>query len=245
MKKSLIILLIALIPFSIGLSQFRFEGGVEAGTTIPMGDYSGTMADFYSGTKYGLSAGINVGGFASITTPILSGRISLNYTSLKNDGALPPGEGGGTIELKHNILTIGVGPQYNIPIPASPIRPFVVAELLIVSISGETTFKGTSSVPSGTYTIPSATRLGFGITGGLGYDFGQYGISVQVKYNFLNLAGKEYKSDDQTKRISSYTNLNDEKDPLYVSGSNIHIIGNSRNISTLQLNLGFNFSLGL
>ncbi|MCX7834397.1 MAG: hypothetical protein N2490_09340 [Ignavibacteria bacterium] len=246
MKKQFIffILLMVLLPLTFGFPQLRFEGGINGGITIPTGDYSGTMADFYSGTKYGLSTGFNIGGYASLVTPILSGRISLNYSHLKNDGNPPPSEGGGTIELNHNILTIGIGPQYNIPLPASPIKPFLVAELLIVSISGETNFKGVSSVPSGTYKIPSATRLGFGITGGFNYDFGMYGISVQAKYNLLNLAGKEFKSDDPTKRLSSYTNLNDEKDILYAPGSNIHIIGTSRNISTIQLNLGFNFSLG-
>lgn len=247
MKKLLIsfILVMVLIPLTFSFSQLKFEGGINLGATVPTGDYSGTMADFYSGTKYGLSTGFNIGGYASLITPIISGRVSLNYTHLKNDGNPPPSEGGGTIELTHNIFTIGIGPQYNIPIPSSPVKPFIVAELLIISIGGETKFQGVSSVPSGTYTISSATRLGFGITGGLNYDFGNYGISIQAKYNLLNLSGKEFKSDDPTKRISSYTNLNDEKDPLYTTGSNVHIIGTSRNISTLQLNVGFNFSLGL
>lgn len=247
MKKiiTLSIATLILLTFIPSFAQFRFEGGINAGATIPTGDYSGTMTDFYYGKKYGLSTGVNFGGFASLVTPIISGRVSLNYTMLKNDGSLPPGDGGGTIELKHNIFTIGIGPQYNIPIPASPIKPFLVAELLIVSISGETTFRGISSVPTGTYTIPSSTRLGLGITGGIIYDFGMYGISIQGKYNLLNLAGKEFKSDDETKRLSSYTNLNDESDPNYTPNSSIHIINSSRNISTFQLNLGFNFSFGL
>lgn len=246
MKKLITFLFVPLFlfSFSTGWSQISFEGGINGGATIPMGDYGGTMAEYYSGLKYGLSTGFNIGGYASLSTPVLSGRVSLNYSSLSNDGSPGVGFGGGTVKNKHNIFTIGIGPQYNLPIPYSPIKPFAVAELLIVSISGETSFQGISSVPSGTYEIPTATRIGLGITGGLSFELEKIGIDLSVKYSILNLTGKEFKSDDPSKRFSSYTNLNDGKDPLYGTNTD-HFIGAERSMSTVQINLGIHFSLGM
>jgi hypothetical protein len=247
MKKLITFLFVSLFifTFSTGWSQISFEGGINGGATIPTGDYGGTMEEYYSGTKYGLSTGYNIGGYASLSTPIISGRVSLNYASLSNDGSPGVGVGGGTVKNKHNIFTIGIGPQYNIPIPFSPVKPFAVAELLIVSISGETSFQGVSSVPTGTYEIPTATRIGLGIAGGLNFEIEKIGFDLSVKYSILNLAGKEFKSNDNSKRLSSYTNINDGKDPLYGTDANVHIIGNERDMSIIQINLGVHFSLGI
>lgn len=247
MKKLItsLIVVMFLFTFSTGWSQIGIEAGINGGATIPTSDYSGSMEDYYAGTKYGLSTGYNIGGFAALNTPIISARVSLNYSSLSNDGSPGATYGGGTVKLKHNIFTIGIGPQYNIPIPMSPVKPFFVGELLIVSISGENTFQGISAIPSGTYNIPTATRIGFGFTGGISYNLGPVGIDLSLKYNLLNLAGQEFKADDPTKRLSSYTNLNDEKDPLYGTVPNVNIIGTNRSISTFQVNLGINFSLGI
>lgn len=247
MKKLITFLFVAmfLLTFSTGWSQLSFEAGVNGGATMPVGDYSGSMEDFYAGTKYGLTTGFNVGGYATLTTPIISGRVSLNYSSMSNDGSPGVGLGGGTIENKHNIFTIGIGPQYSIPIPQSPIKPFIIAELLIASISGEVSFQGISSVPSNTYEIPTASRIGLGLTGGVTYDMGSYGFDLSVKYSILNLSGKEFTAFTDNNRVNSYINLNDAKDPAYSSTSNEHIIGNDRNISTIQINLGVHFSLGM
>ena len=210
-----------------------------------MGEYSGTMEEFYAGTKYGLSTGFNIGGYATLTTPIISGRVSLNYSSLSNEGSPGTGLGGGTIENKHNIFIIGIGPQYNFSIPASPIKPFIIAELLFASIGGEVTFQGISSVPSKTYDIPTVSRIGLGLAAGLGYELGFVGFDLTVKYNILNLSTKEFTSFTDNARVNSYINLNDGKDPLYGTDPNVHIVGNERNISTVQINLGVHLKLGI
>ncbi len=51
MKKIITLSIAALIllTFIPSFAQFRFEGGINAGATIPTGDYSGTMTDFYYG----------------------------------------------------------------------------------------------------------------------------------------------------------------------------------------------------
>ena len=247
MKKLTTFLFVALflMTFSTGWSQLGIELGVNGGATIPTGDYSGTMEHFYAGSKYGLTTGFNIGGYGNLTTPIISGRVSLNYSSVSNDGSPGTGFGGGTIELKHNLFTIGIGPQYSIPIPQSPIKPFLIAELLIASISGEVSFQGISSIPSKTYDIPTVTRIGLGLTGGLNYDIGSYGFDLSLKYCILNLSGKEFTSFSDNARVNSYINLNDDKDPLYGTDPNVHVVSNDRDVSTFQINLGFHFTLGM
>ena len=249
MKKFITFLFVAmfLLTFSTGWTQLSIEAGINGGATIPTGDYSGTMQEFYDGTKYGLSTGFNVGGYATLTTPIISARVSLNYSSLSNNGSLKDNPSH-TIDLKHNIFTIGIGPQYNISIPASPIKPYAIAELLISTIGGEVTFHGLSGsgINSGSvYDIATASRIGLGITGGLSYELSIIGIDLSVKYSILNLSGKEFVSDNTNLRLSSYTNLNDGKDPLYGTDPNVHIVGNERNISTVQINLGVHLKLGI
>lgn len=249
MKKLITFLFVPLFlfSFSTGWSQISLEGGINGGATIPMGDYGGTMQEYYDGVKYGLSTGFNLGGYATLTTPIISGRVSLSYSSLSNDGSLKDNPSH-TIDLKHNIFTIGIGPQYNLPIPYSPIKPYAIAELLISTISGEVKFQGLSGsgINSGTtYDIASASRIGLGITGGLSYEINKIGIDLSVKYSILNLVGKEFVSDNTSLRLSSYTNLNDKEDPNYILGSNEHFINKERNISTIQINLGIHFSLGM
>ncbi len=237
-KKFALIVLIFLFVHPIVNAQVKFSLGPSLGITIPTGDYSGTTLDYYAGTKYGLSSGINFGAVFKAKFPILSLKVSLNYSPLKNTGNSEPGQG--SVEVKQNLFIIGIGPEFSFNIPASPIKPYVGIDLLLTSFSGETTFQGVARVPSGTYSIASATRTGLGLGAGAEFSFGKkYALDFGIKYSLLNLMGKDFTGGSD--RINSYTSLNDASDPLYTASNDEHFIVSNRSISVLQFNLAFLF----
>lgn len=225
---------------NISNSQVKFSLGPSAGITIPSGDYGGTTLNYYSGTSFGLSSGFNVGAILKANLPVISFRLGINYSSLKNTGNSEPGQG--SVDVKQSFFMISAGPEYAINIPASPIKPYLGLDLLMTSFSGQTTFQGVSRVPSGTYDMSSASRIGLGFGAGVGFAIGKkMSLDVGFRYNFHNLFGKSFTGTDD--RLSSYTSLNDDKDPVNPSDLDKHPIGSSRSITTIQFNLGFLFGL--
>ena len=223
-------------------AQVKFSAGPEIGITLPQGDYSGTTTDYYSGLRYGLNTGINFGAIFKAKLPVLSIRAAVNYSILSNSGLADASNAGSYVEVKHNVFMISVGPEFYFSIPASPIKPYGGIDLLITSISGESTFQGLSRVPSGTYSMSSAGRTGIGL--GIGAEVGigrNMALDVSLRYNLINLFSKSYEGGYDANRIDSYLHLNDAKDPRYPDEINKHPIGSDRTISTLQLNLGILF----
>ncbi|HEY3251055.1 MAG TPA: outer membrane beta-barrel protein [Ignavibacteria bacterium] len=233
------VVFLSLVLLSTSYSQISISLGPVVGYTSPSGDYSGTPQEYYNGTNYGLSGGIHFGAMARVKIPFLSGRLSVLYASLSNDGSTGSGTGQ-TVEVKHKLLTIAIGPEFFFSLPAVPIRPYAGIDLLFTSFSGETIFQGTSAVPSGTSSMSSASRTGLGLGIGVNVGFGKkFSLDAGIKYNMHNLFGKEFKGGNN--RIDSYTSLNDDKDPLFASGDDKHFIASDRSISTIQFNLGFLF----
>lgn len=229
------IILILLLQLSVS-SQVRFAVGPSIGLTLPTGDYSGTTLEYYNGTKYGLGSAVNFGGVFKARLSALTIKAELNYTSLKNSGNSEPGKG--FVEVKQNIFIIGAGPEFSFKITGSSVTPYAGIELLLTSFSGETTFQGVSKVPSGTYSMSSATRTGLGLGAGVEFSFGKnYTLDLGLKYNLLNLMGKTFSGGSD--RLNSYIALNDERDPLYPDDK--HPIGSNRSISVIQFNLAFLF----
>ena len=240
MKKFTYISLILLAVFfqNYTYSQVKISIGPSVGVTIPSGDFGGTTLNYYSGTSYGLSTGINFGAVIKASLPVIRFRAALNYSSLKNCGNSEPGQG--TVDIKQNLLTISIGPEYAINIPASPIKPYIGLDLLLTSFSGQTTFQGVEKVPSGTYDMASASRTGLGFGAGIEYAIGKkYSLDLGFRYNIHNLFGKSFTGG--TNRLASYTSLNDDVDPLFTSDPDKHPIGTKRSISTIQFNLAFLF----
>lgn len=220
-------------------SQISLSIGPSVGYIGPQSDYSGTTVDYYNGTKYGLGSGVNFGAIARVRIPFLSGKLGLSYASLSASG--DPGQGGGTIDVKQKLLVISIGPEFNIAIPFSPVVPYLGLDLLFTTISGETTFNGVARVPSGTYEMSSATRTGLGLGAGVIVGFGKkFSLDAGLKFNLHNLFGKTF-TGGSDERLSSYTSLNDDADPLNSSDPDDHPIAQSRNISTIQFNLAFLF----
>jgi hypothetical protein len=216
-------------------SQVRYALGPSLGFTIPSADYSGTTVDYYNGTRYGLGSGVTFGGTFKARLKVVTVRADINYTPLSNTGNSEPGQG--LVEVKHNIFSVGVGMEFPISIPGK-IRPFAGVQLQLNTFSGETTFQGVSRVPSGTYSMSSATRTGVGFGAGIEITLGKnYILELGAKYSFLNLMGKSFSGG--TERLNSYTGLNDEADPFFPDDK--HPIGNDRLISVIQFNAAFLF----
>ncbi|CAN5432194.1 hypothetical protein BH10BAC5_BH10BAC5_23440 [soil metagenome] len=233
----LLLITIAFIQNSSS-AQVSFSAGPSIGLTIPSGDYSGSTLDYYSGTKFGLSSGINFGAVVRANLTAVNFKLKVNYSALKNSGNSEPGKG--DVQLKQNLLMVSVGPEYRISIPGSPIKPYIGANLIYTSFSGETSFTGVEKVSSGTYQLQSASRTGLGLDLGVMFAVGTKSmLDLGLSYNAHNLFGKSFTGADR--RLDSYTSLNDEKDPQF--GGDKHPIGSSRTISTLQFNLSYLFNL--
>src|ERR1051325_2230322 len=110
-KKIILLAVLILFTQTIINAQVKFSLGPSVGVTIPSGDYSGTTLEYYSGTKFGLSTGINFGAVFKAKLPVITIKASLNYSSLKNSGNSEPGQG--SVDLKQNVLIIGIGPQFS------------------------------------------------------------------------------------------------------------------------------------
>jgi opacity protein-like surface antigen len=231
------------VVFSIpSFSQVGFSLGPSIGLTVPAGDYSGTTVDYYNGAKYGLGSGVNFGVLFKAKLPVFNIRAEINYTSLSNSGNSETDKPNSFVEVKQNVLMITAGPEFRFNIPSSPVTPYAGLDLIFSSIGGETRFEDVARVSTGTYSMSSASRLGLGLGAGAEINIGKnYSIDLGIRYNFINLIGKNFEEMASDERSDSYVNLNDEQDPNYSVDPNKHPINNSRSISTFQFNLGFLF----
>jgi opacity protein-like surface antigen len=227
-------------------SQISLKLGPMLGLTSPTSDYSGETQDFYAGTKYGMKSGFHYGVVGKVVFGPIGGRLSISYASMSNSGNADPTHPNSTVDVSNSIFMVTIGTEFGITIPFTPVRPYAGIDLLISSINGTVNFQGTTSVPSNEMDIESASRTGLGLALGTEVFFGKtFILDLSLRYNLINLVGKSYDGPaGSNNRIDAYTHLNDDADPEYDStpGSN-HPIGNSRNIQTIQINVGLIFSL--
>lgn len=240
MKTTSLFFCISLVVVSLGLvstaeGQVTFQVGGGGGVLLPMGDYGGETTEYYAGTKYGLSTGYNLQAKARVGLVGFTIVGGIGYGHLSNSG---DGEAGrGKVEVSQSIFTIKAGPEFSIPLPGAPLTPYVGANIAWNSISGETTFQGLTAVPSGTFDVASASRVGFGINAGVVFKLGTgMNLDIGAEYAFVNPLSKEWKVAERADiRVDSYKSLNDEKDPLYATGNNDHFVAGTRSISTFQI----------
>ena len=237
---SLIMLIPAYGQFSKPLSV-QIGGGI--GYVLPAGDLGGTTMDYYSGSKYGLSNGINLQGKARFAIAGLNLVGEIDYSALSNSGYSEPGQG--NIELSQKILSFRIGPEFKFNLPAIPFTPYIGANLALNHFSSDITFQGVARVPSAIYSMEGATRAGIGFSGGALFHLSSFILDVGIQYNLLNLFGKSWKDVNPTidQRLDSYLALNDDMDPAYLAGSNTHIIGSSRTINTFAITATAMFEL--
>jgi len=229
------ILFLAAILAAPAQSQITFQVGAGAGVIMPASDYSGTTVDFYNGSKYGLKSGVTLN--AKVRAGILGLRAAgeVNYSMFSNTGEALPGRG--SVDLTQKVLSLKLGPELSFGLPLMPITPYVGANVSLNSFSGTVKFQGITSLPSDENDMKSASRIGFGFTGGVLLSLGGMKLDVSAAYDMMNASGKSWEDDNPTKdqRLDSYITLNDDKDPLYKSGDDKHFISNSRNINAIQV----------
>jgi hypothetical protein len=178
MKNSILILfvmaavLFAAESYAQGL-KFGVGGGLSMVQTPDA--YANDIADGGAGFSSEYHFGIK----AKLSLPLVpvTPVAFLNYHLLSGEGESAIGN----VESKQNILTVGVGVNYNL-IPG-PLSPYAALDLQYNSFGdyeiGSQTFAGNS-------------RVGLGV--GAGVDFTllpMLDFDVSAKYNMLNLFGKE------------------------------------------------------
>lgn len=216
-------------------AQVSFKIGGGGGFIMPMGDYKGESTDYFAGTNYGLSNGFGLNAKARVGLVGFNLTGEIGYAFLSNEGDAVPGQG--TLEVSHRILSVKVGPEYRLGLPAVPVTPYLGVNISLNSFSGSTTFKGVSGVSSGTFDLNGATRIGAGATIGVMIS----SIDIAVHYNLHNLTGNTWEGGDN--RLDTYKSLNDDKDPAYAVGDTKHVVKDARSIQTLVLSVSVMFGI--
>ncbi len=240
------IFLSAVLVFSMQMSsqaQLKILLGPAIGLTTPTVDYTGETTDYYAGTKYGLRSAINFGAMGKVSLGPINFNLSVIYTPLSNDGRSEPDKPNSSVEIKQNLLTIGLGTQYGFNVPMSPIKPYIGVDLLFTSISGSSQFKGTSNITSDVKSIDmeTASRTGLGFAAGAEITLLGSALDISLRYNLINLFSKDYEGSPAGTRDEVYKYLNDGEDPNYSASDVKHPVGDKRTIATIQFQLGVLF----
>jgi hypothetical protein len=227
-----VLIIAAAVPAA---AQVSFQIGGGAGYVMPAGDYKGSIAEYYAGTNYGLAGGFAVHAKARVGLMGFNLTGEVDYAFLNNDGS--PEGGNTSAEVDHKILSIKVGPEFRLGLPAVPVTPYIGLNVAFNSFSGSTKFQGTSSVPSSTVDMASASRIGIGATVGVMLS----SIDIAVHYNLHNLTGKAWGGGSN--RVDTYSSLNDDKDPLFAVGDNNHVVKDPRSIQSIVLTVSMMFGI--
>jgi hypothetical protein len=217
-------------------AQVSFQVGAGVGYAIPSSDFSGTPAEYYAGTNYGLASGLNFHAKARIGLVGFNITGEASYSMFSNEGDAEPGK---AMETKKRILALKVGPEFRLGLPAVPVSPYIGLNVALNMFSGSTTFQGLTSVPSGTHDLTGASRIGAGGTVGVLLNLAGTNLDVAFHYNIHNLTGAAWEGADN--RIDTYTGLNDDKDPAYAVGNNKHVVSEARSIHSMVLSVSILF----
>ncbi len=231
---SVVIIVLTTLTITQSRAQVNIKLGGGIGVMSPASDFSGSTIEYYNGSRYGLSSGFNIHGKAKIGLSGLNLDAEIDYSSLSNTGNSEPGQG--KVDISQKILSLKVGPEFRLSLPALPITPYI----------GETTFQGVSKVPSATYSVKGATRFGVGFSAGTEVSVGPFlSLDFNILYNLMNVSGKEWNDVNPgiNQRIDSYLSLNDERDPQYSAGDDKHFISNARSIHSILFTASILFGL--
>lgn len=187
--------MLALSTGSISLFAQGLDLGLGGGVTQILGPEGLTNSVEENGAGY--STEFNFGLKGKFTLPLLplKPNVFFLYHIINGSGDVT----GGTVENSQNIMTIGAGVEYSfLPVPG-PVSPYLGLDVFYTGF-GE--FE--SKTPAATIKGESSTRYGLGIGAGAEITAApKVDIDVNVKYNMLNLLGK----DDGEETISAI-NLN-------------------------------------
>ena len=234
---------LVLASFAIASAQVTFQLGAGAGARFPIADYGGSTEDFFGGTKYGLSTGVNLQAKARVGFVGLIVVGEIDYSSMNNSGTALSGQG--KVDVSQTLLAFKVGPEYQISIPLAPVTPYLGANLAVNILSGETKIQGMSGIPTDTYTMESTSRLGVGFNGGVLVSLGPTKLDIGMEYCLTNPFSKNFTTVANAGREDSYRFLNDDQDPEALTGvpSNAHFITSARTINSVVLTVSVLFGL--
>jgi hypothetical protein len=244
LSRALFVLVSLLLVAGEAQAQLTLQVGGGAGIAIPVSDYAGSTMDYYNGLKYGLSTGFNLHGKARVGLLGFQLTGEVNYSSFSNSGDAEAGQG--SLDISQKVLAFRVGPEFHIWLPAMPVTPYIGANVALNRFSGQAKFQGVSRVSSGTYDLQSATRIGYGFSGGVIVTLGALtSLDLGVSYNLMNPSGKAWEDVNPTveQRLDSYLALNDTKDPLFRPGDDKHFIGTMRKANTVEVKATIMFGL--
>lgn len=217
-------------------AQLKFQIGAGAGVAIPASDYTGSTMEFYNGTKYGLGSGLNLQAKARFGLLGLRLTGEVDYSSFSRSGEAQPGQG--TIDHSQKVIALKVGPEFYMGVPFAPLTPYIGLNVALSRFSGQVQFRGVPKVPSATYDLATAIRLGAGFNGGVLVTLGSStSLDMGISYDLMNASDKAWEDTNpaQDQRLDSYLALNDNRDPLYRAGDEKHFINNARNINAFQV----------
>lgn len=220
-------------------SPVSLQVGLGVGTVSPKGDFGGSTIDYYSGTNYGESGGINYQIKARIGIMGFNLVGQMDYASLSNNGYAQPGQG--SIDISQKILSFKIGPEFKLSIPLFPVTPYIGANIALNNFKGNVSIQTSVSAPTYDYDINGASRIGYGISGGLIVNLMGLTLDVGAQYNILNAFGKKF-DPGLGRKVDSYLSLNDAADPAYKAGTD-HFIGSSRTLSTFAITVTAMFGL--
>jgi len=225
-------------------AQVNLKLGGGLGVMSPAADFGGSTMQYYDGSRYGLSGGLNIHGKAKIGFAGFNLAGEIDYASLSNTGNSEPGQG--RVDISQKIISLKVGPEFRFSLPVLPVTPYIGLNLALNSFSGETTFQGVSKVPSATYSVKSTTRFGVGFSAGTEVSVGPFlSLDFNLSYNLMNVSGKEWNDVNPgiNQRIDSYLALNDEPDPQYSVDEDKHFLLNARTIHSILFTVSILFGL--
>lgn len=225
-------------------SQVNLQVGGGIGVAIPSSDFSGSTIEYYSGSRYGLTSGLNLNGKAKIGWAGLNIAGEIDYSSYHNSGSSEPGQG--SVDVSQKVLSLKIGPEFRIGIPDLPVTSYVGGNLAMNRFSGETTFQGVAKVPSAVYSMKGTTRFGLGFAAGSEVSFGPFlALDFNISYNILNVFGTAWEDVNPgiNQRIDSYLSLNDAPDPQFAPGDDKHFISHERSIRSIQFTASILFGL--
>jgi hypothetical protein len=229
------------IPASAQVDM-KLGGGI--GVVSSVADFNGSTQQYYEGAAYGFNSGQDVFMRAKIGLSGMDIAGEIDFSALQNSGNSEPGQG--AVDISQKILSFKLGPEFHFSLPALPVTPYAGANVAVHRFSGEATFQGVSKVPSATYSVEAATRLGIGLSVGAEVSVGPFlFLDFRTSYNFMNVSGREWKdvNPGTNQRIDSYLALNDRSDPQYAPGDDKHIVASGRSIQSIQFTVAMLFGL--
>ncbi|MGA2668991.1 MAG: outer membrane beta-barrel protein [Ignavibacteria bacterium] len=187
-----------LILCSASFSQPRLILHINAGYSLPIPDLKGKLPGSETDNNYHMSGGLNIGadGMFLIDKKGFLGVVAcFSYNEFSNyaDGYRQSIDTGFTTTqtLKMNIISTGVGLQFNAP-KFHQVRPFVSALFTWNVISGSWLLDAVDTLPS--TENHQITESRFGLEFGAGAEVSlheDFGFVAGIKYHMANLIGKD------------------------------------------------------